>query len=255
MNFAFDLISDLYLEPDQPFDWAGRATSLYCVIAGNISSDRNTLYNTLEHLSDQYEQIFYIDGMLEHTEFLDNPIAESYEGLIEIVECFDNILFLHDNIAVVNGVGILATNGWTTFNFDPTFEESLDYFIDNGDYDNLEAGTIISLAHADTMYLKSSIETCQKMHEIENVVVVSNSVPIPALINHDKNLEENHQKSIIGNLGITQCLDSDIQRKIHTWCFGRYDGDMDISILDVRFVNNTAKEKEDAIYYPKRITI
>jgi hypothetical protein len=35
MKIGFDLISDLNLSPNDSFNWENKATSLYCIIAGN----------------------------------------------------------------------------------------------------------------------------------------------------------------------------------------------------------------------------
>ena len=65
MTIGFDVISDLFLTPEESFNWEGKATSLYCVIAGNISNDVKVITQTLRHLSRFYQGIFYIDGYHE----------------------------------------------------------------------------------------------------------------------------------------------------------------------------------------------
>ena len=66
MNIGFDIISDLYLNPDEKFDWDGKATSLYCVIAGGISNDLLTIRNVLNNLGKYYQGVFYVPGTLEY---------------------------------------------------------------------------------------------------------------------------------------------------------------------------------------------
>ena len=63
-QLGFDLINDLNIIYD--LDWEGQPTSLSCVVAGNISQDRNVLLETLKHLSQCYKTVFYIDGHLDH---------------------------------------------------------------------------------------------------------------------------------------------------------------------------------------------
>ena len=65
-TIGFDLISDLNLYPEDSFNWEGKATSLYCIIAGNISEDLRTIKQTLSHLSKFYQGIFYTLGSLEY---------------------------------------------------------------------------------------------------------------------------------------------------------------------------------------------
>ena len=40
MSFAFDLISDIHAETWPDFDWTGKATSAYCVVAGDLARDK-----------------------------------------------------------------------------------------------------------------------------------------------------------------------------------------------------------------------
>jgi hypothetical protein len=68
---GFDLISDLNLSPEDSFNWEGKATSLYCIIAGNISEDLRTIKQTLLHLSKFYQGIFYTLGSLEYHHTID----------------------------------------------------------------------------------------------------------------------------------------------------------------------------------------
>ena len=42
-DIGFDIISDLNLQPDDSFNWENKATSLYCIVAGNNSSDLRTV--------------------------------------------------------------------------------------------------------------------------------------------------------------------------------------------------------------------
>ena len=80
---GFDYISDLFLSPDESFNWENKATSLYCIVAGNISSDLRTLYQTLAHLGKHYQGVFYIPGILEYE--TTDSITIRTEEIISIV--------------------------------------------------------------------------------------------------------------------------------------------------------------------------
>jgi len=52
MKVAFDLISDLHIDTwNEPFDWTGRATSPYAIVAGDIAEDRKLLSDALTNIS------------------------------------------------------------------------------------------------------------------------------------------------------------------------------------------------------------
>ena len=65
MVVGFDIISDLELSYKHKLDWEGKPTSLFCIVAGNITKDFKVLEETLEHLSAQYHGVFFIDGSNE----------------------------------------------------------------------------------------------------------------------------------------------------------------------------------------------
>ena len=111
MQFTFDLISDLHLGPKDTFDWTGLATSPLCVVAGDISTDVEIVRDTLEHLGQCYQAVFYIDGNNEHRYSLDS-INDSYNILEQAIAGLENVVFLQDNCVIVNNVAFIGTNGW-----------------------------------------------------------------------------------------------------------------------------------------------
>ena len=48
MNIGFDVISDLNLDAEDHFTWEGKATSLYLIIAGNISNDMRVIHQSCD---------------------------------------------------------------------------------------------------------------------------------------------------------------------------------------------------------------
>ena len=108
MTFAFDLISDLHTETWDDFTWTGLATSPYCVVAGDVARDRTLVLDVLRHLGQCYQAVFYIDGNDEHRYFYDDLNA-SYSDLTNRIRKIPNVVFLQDNVVVVDGVAIVST--------------------------------------------------------------------------------------------------------------------------------------------------
>ena len=129
MQFAFDLISDLHVETWNTLDWEGQPTAPYCVVAGDVGRDYEQIKETLEHLGKQYAGVFYIDGNEEHRYYLDN-LGSSYAGLATAIDGLKNVVFMQDNVVIINGVAILATNGWWGFDLDSTisYEQSHQWY-------------------------------------------------------------------------------------------------------------------------------
>ena len=121
MNFNFDLISDIHRETWPNFDWIGQPTGQYCILAGDIAKDRALVIYTLTHLSEVYTGVFYIDGNDEHKDYAED-LNSSYLELTELIAPLGNVVYLHDNVVVMNGIAILATNGWWSYDFDPNLD-------------------------------------------------------------------------------------------------------------------------------------
>jgi hypothetical protein len=239
MIFAFDLISDLHIESWSSFDWTGRPTSPFCIVAGDVARDRAVLRDTLDHLGQCYQAVFYIDGNDEHRYHL-NDIAGSYQQLEAQIQDIENVVFLHNNVVIVNGVAIVATNAWWTWDYDPSFEVDHCYhcFCQFTDCDQHVPEVITGLARADAEYLKLGIQKLQRHQDVRSIVLVTHTVPYHHMVEHDLDLNGSWKINGQGNSLIDQALDADLENKVTHWCFGHYHGRVDQTINGIRYVNN-----------------
>jgi UDP-2,3-diacylglucosamine pyrophosphatase LpxH len=260
MTFAFDLISDLHIETWDSFDWTGQPTSPYCVVAGDIARDRNVVAETLKHLGQCYQAVFYIDGNDEHRYYLDD-ISASYQDLTQVISNIDNVIYLQDNVVIINGVAILATNGWWTYDFDPLidYEQSQLWYQQYVNCSSSSAIDINGIAYHDAAYIVNSIEKLQTHQDVKKIVIVSHTVPAPWLTEHDVNLVNTWRYNCLGNSHLQLSLNEDTENKIHTWCFGHYHQGVDRDLNGIRYVNNCRGRGDtpwsQTAYYPKRIEI
>jgi predicted phosphodiesterase len=260
MEFSFDLISDLHVETWDKFDWTGQATSPYCVIAGDVSQDSQVLAETLKHLGKCYQGVFYIDGNDEHRNKLEN-IGQSYYDLSRYVDKFKNVVFMQDNVVVVNGVAFLACNGWWSFTMDPSidFDQSVAWFMHRYGVTRGVATTIASMALTDAAYLRNSVRKLQMHQDVKAIVIVTHTVPGPWLVDHDLELEGHYRLNTTGNEHLQIALDEDTENKVKVWCFGHYHRGIDRVFGNIRYVNNCRGRGNtpwsQSAYYPKRITI
>lgn len=261
MQFNFDLISDLHIETWNEFDWSGQATSPYCIVAGDVARDSEVLRDTLEHLGTCYPGgVFYIDGNDEHRWYLDN-IGNSYRMLDHNLEKIKNVVYLQDNVVIINGVAILATNGWWSYDFDSTIDvdQSREWYRDRMDLINNAADTIAGISYNDAAYMINSVRKLQTHRDVRAIVLVTHTLPTPALIEHDIDLVGTWRFNCMGNRHMMLALDEDTENKIKTWCFGHYHKSVDRDFGGVRFVNNCRgrgdTDWKQSVYYPKRITI
>ena len=260
MTFAFDLISDLHIESWPNFDWAGQPTAPYCVVAGDVARDRDVLIETLTHLGQQYLGVFYIDGNDEHRCFLDN-LNDSYQELYQQINSIPNVVFLYDNVVIINNVAILAVNGWWTFDFDPNLDigQCMAWYKDYLKCSTSCATDTMNYAFNDLAYLANNVHRLQTHLEVQKIVLVSHTVPSSQLTSHDIDLRNTWRYNCLGNSHLNKVLDSDTENKIHTWCFGHYHKSVDQQINGIRYVNNCRGRGDTPWgvnpYYPKRIEI
>jgi predicted phosphodiesterase len=261
MKLAFDLISDLHIETwDESFDWTGMPTSMLCVVAGDISRDRDTVIKTLRHLGECYRAVFYIDGNDEHRYNL-SDLGDSYRSLSEEIENIPNVTYLQDNVCIVDGVAFLGTNAWWTFDLDPEidYDQSRAWFRERYQINEAEVNNVEAMAFNDYAYLAKSVERLQTHQDVKKIVLVTHTVPSVELIAHDTELEGSYRLNCTGNSHILKVFKNDTERKISTWCFGHYHNDVDNYIAGVRFVNNCRGRGNTpwskSVYYPKRIEV
>lgn len=261
MTFAFDLISDLHIETwGTALSWSGKATSPVCVVAGDLAKDRAVVVKALRHLGQCYQAVFYIDGNDEHADYLEQ-LSGSYADLANKINRIPNVVYLQDNVIVVDGVAILGTNGWWGFDFDLSIdsEDSITWYKEKFNLTDSAVNSITQMATTDSMYMNSSIKRLQTHKDVKRIVMVTHTVPDPALIAHDIGLDGNLAMNTMGNRYMMQALAQDTEHKIDTWCFGHYHGSIDQVRSGIRFVNNCRGRADTPyaqhVYHPKRIVI
>lgn len=261
MNFTFDLISDLHIESwPEPFDWAGRATSAYCVLAGDLAQDRSTIVQALSHLGQCYQAVFYIDGNDEHRDHRQR-LNSSYQDLTFRLNTIPNVVYLQDNVVVIDGVAILGANGWWGYDFDIGIcsEQVSQWYAEEEQIDSTTANQIRKMSNIDANYLINSVRKLQMHKDVKKIVMVSHTVPLQGLIEHDIDLEGSMRFNLMGNRFMQLAIEQDTEKKIHTWCFGHYHNSVDQFRNGIRYVNNCRGRGNTSwsqwAYHPKRIVI
>ena len=261
MSLAFDLISDLHVETwNGEFNWEYQATSPVCIVAGDVACDHDVLVRTLKHLGKCYQAVFYIDGNDEHLSSLDD-LGHSYSELSRRLRRIPNVVYLQDNVVVVDGVAIFGTNGWWGFDFDLGIdpEQVAQWYQEKYHLNETATKGIARMSNTDATYMISSVAKMQTHKDVKKIVMVTHTVPDPALIAHDIELEGHMQFNTMGNRLMMQAMAADTENKLHTWCFGHYHGPVDQTRSGIRFVNNCRGRGDTpyskSVYYTQRIVI
>jgi len=261
MTFTFDLISDLHVDTwPGKFSWEENVTSPYCVVAGDIAHDRETVLETLHHLGQCYQAVFYIDGNVEHYNTIDN-LGAGYKTFARQLQKIPNVVYLQDNVAIIDNIALVGTNGWWGFDFDPSvnYLGSIEQYQEAKGFSDRAIRDIEQMHKTDAKYLLNAVQKLQELDDIHKIVIVTHTVPNPDLIAHDAKLSGHLKFNTMGNSLMPWVISADVKNKIHTWCFGHYHGDVDQVHDNIRYVNNcrgkgTTPHGNHA-YYAKRIVI
>lgn len=261
MIFNFDLISDLHIETwNSQIPWSGMATSPYCIVAGDVSRDRALVIDTLEQLSESYKGVFYIDGNAEHKDYAED-LNSSYLELESLISSISKVVYMQDNAVIINGVAILATNGWWSYDLDPALDidQSIKWVQDKDRISQEAAIGINGVAYHDAAYMVNSVSKLQTQNDVKSIVMVTHTVPESWIVKHDADLADTWRFNSMGNRAMSMALSMDTERKIKTWCFGHYHRPIDTIKNGIRYVSNPRgagnTEYSQVVYYPKRISI
>jgi hypothetical protein len=171
------------------------------------------------------------------------------------------VVYLQSNVVIINGVALLATNGWWTYDFDPSInpDETKTWLQDRYGITSETAQEIATRAYHDAAYLARSVHRLQTHPDVQAIALVTHTVPAAWLVNHDLELDTEYRFNTMGNSHIDLALDEDTEHKIRVWCFGHYHQSVDRDRNGIRYVNNCRgrgdSEWYQHAYYPKRITV
>ncbi len=227
---GFDLISDLFLEPEDSFNWESKATSLYCLVAGNISTDLRTIEQTLAHLSRFYHAVFYTPGFLEYS-----GVADAYsrtDELLNICQSLRGVTLLHHHVVIIDGVAVIGANGW--YGTDEKFSM-------------IEQAQNEVLRFEDLAYLHATIEKLQIHLDVKKIIIVSSSVPKFNLYFGE------YPESAQDQISLDVTLAADTQNKTKYWAFGTYEKIVDTKIDGIHYINNPYLKNRP--YWAKRISV
>ena len=231
LEYSVDLISDLNLDKSSQFDWTGKPTSLFCVVAGNISSDTSKIKETLEHLGTTYRGVLYIDGHLEHKDITKH--STRVEQLSELCAPIKNVVYMHNHVVVLNHIAFVAVNGWygKQTEYEGTLEENF---------------VLTGIQNEDIGYLSQTIRNLQLHRDAAKIVVVSNSIPA------DHFLYQTTPRYFIGvEPALSLVMDTD--KKVSHWFYGGNYPHCDTIYNGRRYINNPRMGGQP--YWPKRIVI
>jgi hypothetical protein len=230
-DLSFDLISDLHLSKTEQFDWTGKPTSLFCVVAGGISSDLVVVKQTLEHLSTMYRGVFYIDSSHEHLEF--SKYQDRISELIDICKNITNTIYMHNHVVILHDVAMISVNGWYA-------EQNVAKLKDLREINGYK--------NEDISYLSKTIRNLQQTDEVKKIVVISGCIP-------NERLRYKSSDSFVLEDKIEPCLAllMDTEFKVSHWLYGGGGIVSDVTFNNRNYATNPRVKGQP--YWAKRISV
>jgi predicted phosphohydrolase len=176
-----------------------------------------------------YQGIFYIDGSTENTDLKSRNfrVAE----LQKICRSINNVVYLHNNIVVMNGIAIVGINGWYGNHTEYTLSDNM---------------AIEQYRRDDLLYLYNTIKKLQIHGDVQKILIISNSVP-------DRKLYFHEMDGFIDDMSPAIALKTDTEHKVKYWIFGTYNKMVDADIDGINFISNP--KGLETTYYAKRLTV
>lgn len=239
----FDLISDLHVDSwarNQQIEWSSVQKSRVCLVAGDVASEPARVREELKALSRCYDQVMYVDGLLEHRNRL-HQLAASYKQLREALEGLSGVAYLKESSPVVGGVAVVGANGWWDYRFgEPRVRASASreaFGIAEG-LSPAGLKAIADQAQRDYRHMVIEVDKLQNDSSVHSILMVTHAIPDPTLLPWDESPRVAAFAGTYGNTRLPNLLNIDVYQKIRMWVFGRTHAERKDNFAAVDFVSN-----------------
>ena len=231
MEIAFDIISNLNLSENDSFNWENKATSLYCIVSGNISSELSVVNQTLRHLSEHYSTGLYIPGHLEYSDI--ERIDDREVEIFKLCRKLNSVVYLHNQVAIIDGIAVLAVSGW----------------YENHEHSDIVENYNIKLNNkaSDIVYLQNSIGRLQLHMDVKTILLVTHGTPMGKLF------FGRPCPRIVEEVEMSYVLHVDSENKVKHWIFGDAEDMVDLTVDGINYISNPRNNKHP--YWAKRIEL
>ena len=262
---SVDIVSDLHLEQWDPKytikHSCGKvknhpveleSSSDIIVVPGDISDSMEITSTYVKLLSKKYKYVLFVDGNHEHVDqypylYTDNNI----ENILDI-SC-ENIFFLRSRHFIKDRTVFIGANGWWDYQNRKGVEESRSYFKKwiphfKEKENDIFIQEVLKKADNDFDYIELCLHLYENDKNIDRVVVVTHTCPIPHFI-------EPEEINTTINSAFASIIDNKY-KKLSAWIYGHTHRQGDIELNGIRFVCHPRGQKIMTITYnAKNITL
>ena len=204
---------------DKPYEF-NNINSKYLIIAGDIADKLDYAIDFLNHASQFYDKVFFIDGNHEHVE--EYPNLYSLSTIKNYI--FNNkIIFLPFNEHKINDTLFIGVNGWWDYlNNDENEIKKCEKYLTlwNSSFDINDGKTyinsIIDRANKEYKQLLNQLNLYENDKTVKNIVIVTHTIPLKKFGYNNPNDETD---------GLNTAYNSKFEnlfkfKKISHWIFG-----------------------------------
>lgn len=263
-----DLISDLHIDhwdpkikssfavgkvKNYPFDLKKeQEKSKILVVAGDICDDLNQAIEYIDHVSQYYEKVLYVDGNHEHISQYPELYSTNYIYELILSKKNPKLVYLAKENYIVEDTCFVGCNGW--WNYSTNKFDHLDYF-DEVETEPISKEMIKKFhqnvkkkAENQAILLHKNIVLLNDNKNIKNIIIVTHSVPINIFLN-PKNVDLEVNTSFEKVKGCP---------KISHWLFGHCHEQVTKKSRHIDYISNPRGRPNDynrIIYCSKSILI
>jgi DNA repair exonuclease SbcCD nuclease subunit len=212
------------------------------IIAGDLSDHIDTTKTIIEQAAEVYSYVFFVDGNHDHF----NKKLYSLNMQILNGNNLDNVRFLNPLTVgfIIEDIAILGCNGW----YDWSCYELVGYPKDVAKADwiasmadtrliRFDQGLPDDLAAEHSELLTVAISETQLNDEIKDIIVVTHTSPLAALMQWKDNEAWDRGTPSFVNSEMIKVLQADVNHKIKYWIYGHTHQRQTIDLTGIKFIN------------------
>ena len=217
------------------------------LVAGDISDDLDLSLNYLNEISQYYKYIIFVDGNHEHVNVY--PYLYEKEEIIEKIKKINNpkIFYLPYQHFIYEKTVFIGSCGWWDYknNNTESKKKNVNYFkrwIPEMDevQNNIFINEVYKQSCKEYNYIKNCIEYYEQDENIENIIIVTHTVPF------EQTLTERDVKeySTLINTKFFSIIDKGY-KKISKWIYGHTHNETNTTFKNIQFICYPRGRPED----------
>ena len=261
-NLSIDIVSDLHIDQwddtidskypcgirsYQPYNF-NDSTSDILVIAGDISDNLDMSLKFIDEISSKYKYVLFVDGNHEHV--LRYPKLFTDDEIYEKVKNLNNkkLFYLNKDHFKIGDTVFVGVCGWWDYNSSLDIKRNLGYFKNwipefTKDQSLEFIHNVTEKSKLEAKILQEAIDKYQKDTSINNIIVVTHTVPIDECCSEEPGFKEKNVISTQLNTNLRRIINE--KNKISHWIFGHTHDHHECKHNNIHLICNPRGRPED----------